>query len=397
MLVATARLNDRQGRVIKLKIDGVLREAPELWDLLSSGTETLVARFPDGREQSVEAVDPNGSRFLRTPPDGDDSNNLEALPVASFNVLVLGDSISWGQGLRKEQKISSLMTEEIRRVNGDAVATIVNYARSGSVLTSGLTPPPIRLDFNLENERGEVPNTNVSVNKQIDDFLAQGHDPLKVDFLQLCAGINDVGLSNILTYLDNRSAIIPQVASHIASPMTSLLNRCLQLFANARIFVLGYYTIISEKSFPRTPDEVDAAVGILTETRPSPHSVFTDTARRNVIANCRAFTVSSRDTIQGVVDGVNAGQRIRVFFVDPDFAPRHCLFTPLRTSLLFGLTIGMTTTDPMRSARTELCGVVHAANDADTLFRRKNCNLAAVGHPKPEGAKRYFNAMKPFL
>src|SRR5438034_7822624 len=89
-----------------------------------------------------------------------------------FNLLVLGDSISWGQGLRDEHKAWYQVKTWLETTGGRKVSERIE-AHSGAVIgsvgDSGADPIPA---LNGEVSRG-VP----SVNGQIDDVLRTYADP----------------------------------------------------------------------------------------------------------------------------------------------------------------------------------------------------------------------------
>src|ERR1700682_1004630 len=109
-----------------------------------------------------------------------------------FNLLVLGDSISWGQGLRDEHKawyqVKTWLETSGRKVSERIEAH--SGAVIGSVGDSGAEPIP---PFDGEVSRG-VP----SVNGQIDNALRSYADATKVDLVLVDGCINDLDARRLL-------------------------------------------------------------------------------------------------------------------------------------------------------------------------------------------------------
>src|SRR5690348_17791621 len=93
--------------------------------------------------------------------------NTMTAPDANFNVVVLGDSVMWGQGLFDNQKIHTLVAAELAQ-HGIVVRHIFK-AHSGAVIGE----PDVRT--NKPPIDGEVPVGEPTVFEQIDDAL-DGHD-----------------------------------------------------------------------------------------------------------------------------------------------------------------------------------------------------------------------------
>lgn len=87
----------------------------------------------------------------------------------SFKVLVLGDSVLWGQGLYEHQKIHTLVTEDLQRsLKGVAVSTML-LAHSGAIIgePDDKPEPPLQGDF-----VDEVPYGSPTLFQQVDAALA---------------------------------------------------------------------------------------------------------------------------------------------------------------------------------------------------------------------------------
>jgi len=192
-----------------------------------------------------------------------------------FRMLVLGDSVMWGQGLRDENKFSYKVRAWIceQRNNGSCPdkedVQIHVEAHSGAVIKKPekdsqkqqedrftRTNSPIRYP-------GEVSNAYPTLWGQVE--LARRHYldnsiPLEqVDLVLLNGGINDMGPTRILApkLLGFLAGNINDFArKYCEEEMKLLLDDVANTFPNARIVVPGYFPLVSLN----TPEN------ILTET-----------------------------------------------------------------------------------------------------------------------------------
>jgi lysophospholipase L1-like esterase len=405
MLLITAIVQDRLGRIIKVAVDGVNREAIEIWNIVFSGADTASATCGSDTVPVEAVLTATGLKFLRAAGSSGGSCPLESLPPAPMQMLVFGDSIAWGQGLRLGSKFSTLVGARLQANNRGAPLTITNFANSGAIIgnapasgtSSGFT---ITLDSAGENTLGEVPDSTTTVHAQIDAFLATGVDPATIDFILLSAGINDIPLSNILTYLNRSPAITSIVTTGVFfRRMPALLSRMLAVFPNARIIVTTYYPVITASSKPHNLAELGLVIDYLTFkiNRPSPGTVFSGTARTNIIGNCATFVTTHLATLTAIVNTINAATPSpfgpRIFIATPAFIPNHALFGPPRVTQLFRLNAVGVSNDPMTAARRPLCNAAYPGPGGDNLA----CLGASVGHPNVKGALAYSRAIISLL
>ena len=190
----------------------------------------------------------------------------------SFRMLILGDSIMWGQGLPEGAKATALVAKTIGQKQRVDV-TQARYARSGAdtwdaneTLLQDLSPfprelPPIlaALDegtivgsgavLGTQTARdaiGEVPDTRPFILRQI---LAARADlqAESVDLVLVNGGINDVAVPNIVLPYKSARLLQKRTRSY-AGHMAATLDRIHAAFPAARIVVTGYYPIISAAS-----------------------------------------------------------------------------------------------------------------------------------------------------
>src|SRR5258705_8822029 len=97
-------------------------------------------------------------------------------PDRALNLLVLGDSISWGQGLKDEHKSWHLIKAWLEQNTGRDVHARV-LAHSGAVIGS-LDDPAGR---SLSELDGELSRVYPTINGQMDLAVKEYPDPAEVD------------------------------------------------------------------------------------------------------------------------------------------------------------------------------------------------------------------------
>ena len=155
----------------------------------------------------IEYLGPNGLRFtLLRPPsvernasgepvsvkvvlaDGTPSNAI-TLVLETHRIVVLGDSVAWGQGLAPAQKFANRVASAVSATTRLGVYTDV-LAHSGAIL--GLTP----LDTtSLPALTGEVPTSYPTIAQQVALFT---DPPSQVSTILVNGGLNDLDIRTVL-------------------------------------------------------------------------------------------------------------------------------------------------------------------------------------------------------
>jgi len=332
-------------------------------------------------------------------PAGDDKH---------FNLLVLGDSIAWGQGLREEHKAWYLIKTWLEKNGGRQVHERVE-AHSGAVIgsvgDSAGNPVPA--------QDGEVNRGLPSVNDQINNALRSYPDPAKVDLVIVDGCINDLDARKLLNAVNTPEGIREVAQQKCGPPMEALLGRITRTFPSAHVIVTGYYPLLSERT------ESDLFMRALAKI------FYTGAARMNdkqlrarLIEISRQWYEGSNQMLTVAARTVDeqlaaSGSRQRVMFAEVGFLPEHSFAAPqsrlwgfdaswLR-KLLVILTLGrvtLKTNDEQRNQRNASCKETFKPSAGETkqqkearLNRIMLCRLAAIGHPNRKGAQMYADAI----
>jgi lysophospholipase L1-like esterase len=343
-----------------------------------------------------------------------------------FEIVALGDSIMWGQGLSEDPAKNQKFTFKVQRfVQEKLPGTEVhlhNFAHSGAQILADDDKDTRPADH------GEIPNYFPSITWQLHRAVAelrggvqrryvpQMHgitDPASVGLVLLDGGINDIGTKKILTP-------DPTILANPADPasgaewvrratreqcvdrMETLLSRVLTTFPNARVVITNYYAIASSQSEPkylwellRIWDVIDEAMEFsndwmmkkLAAQSVAFHDEYTRGLRKVVAEARSAGTVANAPESRTVQMGaprraaaLPAAQPRRVALAEVPFGPRNSYAAP-DTHLFY-----LNEPDPAASARKPAClakyGVLNPL-----------CTLAAGGHPNVRGAELYASAV----
>ena len=332
-----------------------------------------------------------------------------------LNLVVLGDSISWGQGLKDEHKSWYLIKSWLQQVTGREVRETVE-AHSGAVIGSPDDP-------NGESTRelnGEISRAYPTINGQLGNALKAFGDPSQVDLVLVNGCINDLDSRRLLNAANTPDKIRELAQAKCGPPMEMLLMRIATVFPDANVVVTGYYPILSEKTANDLFMRALAKRFYIPE--PGAQRINDKILRARLIAISREWYQTSDQMLAAAAQKIDAqlrekGSRQRVLFADVAFAPENSFAA--RQSRLWGfnaswlrkmlvvLTLGrvqLRTNDERRNQRGDLCEqlfkkpVNEAANDKATRKDRlTRCRLAAVGHPNRKGAAMYADAVGKLL
>jgi hypothetical protein len=346
-------------------------------------------------------------------------NDIKPSGAAPLQMLVLGDSIMWGQGLREEEKFSSRVKCWLQERTNREVEVHVE-AHSGAVISA---PPVAKLSFTAAS--GEVNLTTPTVNEQLDHAIEFYREDRSNPSLILMNGcINDVGVKNLLaasTPLDNLRA---QVRKSCGEDMYELLRRVRKNFSQSYVLVTSYYPIVSLQ----TADNAFLRLMVkkLNNQRPEARQMTDKEMRARLIAiSDEWYKTSTASLVEAVVktnvEAASDSSPPKVTFVEIQFGPEHVFAAPdtLLWNFMFAstnlsgfrkvivlLSFGTTAykaNDHVRESRIKSCEQTFKKpkglkEDKDQKNARQDlfliCRYASLGHPSQMGALIYTEAIK---
>jgi lysophospholipase L1-like esterase len=322
-------------------------------------------------------------------------------------MLVLGDSILWGQGLKTEHKTWHHIKVWLQKTTGRPVVERIE-AHSGAVIERG------SVTDNLTSSNREVNLALPSVHDQIDHSLRFYSDPSQVDLVLLSGCGNDVGVQKLLN-ASSAGEVDDMIQAKCGTPMENLLRRIARTFPSAHVIVTGYYPFFSEQTrndfvlkglarrFFKMQDDV----------RMSSKEVF-----ERLKLNSKQWYDTSNTRIAEAVRKVNEeiGHE-RIAFARIDFPEAYSFAasqtrlwgfnrSPFRTALLF-LSFGkvlLPSNDDVRKQRSASCDDLYKAPVSETSDEKRArkalrlfCRYASLGHPNRKGALLYADSITTIL
>jgi len=314
-------------------------------------------------------------------------------------ILVLGDSVAWGQGLRHFQKMHNVLAKQIYRTAG-FVPYVAQYAHSGGIIGAGL--PRARQQPWWPRE---IPSPHDTLFEQCDvahDFEIDN----RFDLIIVCAGINDVDVTRIFNPLTTPQAISDRTLTYCYTELLQALiyigRRFFPQNSSARVFVLTYYPILSQSS--QLPDPVKVATIFAKEAispppLPSPtgpvnvgYSFRSQPSLRDVlIENSLTFWRQVIERHSDAVASANEHFPNRFTLIDPGISEKQSAFT--EHPLIWGLDPQTEKpTDPLVADRIRYCDA-ELKSEMQSPIAGFVCRRASVGHPNVAGAAQYANVM----
>ncbi len=315
-----------------------------------------------------------------------------------LHLLVLGDSILWGQGLRPQDKIHSL-TAQTLHLAYDCPVRVHHYAHSGAWIWAPTLRPPHpddaamaaghwTLPVNAANRQfiGERPLVQPYIWCQLHragiDLQQQGAVP---DLVLLDGGLNNIGIFEIINPAHD-VAWIQQQVENLRGWIHALLEGVHERFGAVPVVVTGYYALLSRLSFSHPG--ASAAAQILVHMLGGGGLFGVPSQHLQLLSQTFANRINGM--LRGDVRQFNndVGQQLAAF-ADPRFNAANAYAAP--GSLLWELDLGNpltlgAATDDAVAARRAARGGSFGPED----FSAERCS---AGHPNRAGARRYHEAV----
>lgn len=325
----------------------------------------------------------------------------------SFNLLVIGDSLVWGQGLKEEQKFYYLTKQWIKSefLNGRPVDLKVK-AHSGSTIKldpaerSALQLADVSVTSKLH------PEVNVSfptIKAQLEAARREYPDPGVVDLVMLSGSVPEVGVANIISPFESNDKLRQDIELYSFGHMCELLTDTAATFPNSLIVVVGYYPIITRHTpMSRIVNDVLELYNWPRWTKP----IMNNPVKRQIWRLWRGKMID-RSRIWHEDSDEAIGRAVRI--VNEKFGAKRAVFVPTpfdeengygaRQSLLFKVARRGRPADPKGEVRLEECGpaLTELRRETNLRYRTRFCELASIGHPNVEGAALIAAAIRDRL
>lgn len=331
---------------------------------------------------------------------------------SDFEMLVVGDSFIWGQGLREENKFYYLVKEWIQNevfANKRKVNLKVK-AHSGSQIYLHENDLEEMKKCGEDFEKFHHPEVNISfpsITFQVDTAHKEYEKPEAVKLVMLSGGITDLVVANTVNPFLRESKMRELIHKYSHAAMQNLLEHISNTFPEAYVIVVGYFPIVSTKS------RINKITKYLMKIVKFPHPLqflltnilskqFMKIVRKAIANRSRIWVAESNKELRDAVKDANAKcQKTQILFVESPITEENCFAT--KNSLLWGTDDDNKPEDDLYRLRKTVCPAAfkEIKHKPYGFFSTRICELAAIAHPNKAGAIAYAeaikNRLKPFF
>jgi lysophospholipase L1-like esterase len=290
-------------------------------------------------------------------------------------IIVLGDSVTWGQGLLPAHKFANLVAAGLGlpSLGNDAFV-----AHSGAII--GVHNPAT-----TSARDGEIPVPAPMIIDQVSAVPA----PLSADLVIITGGINDIGVDTIVNPLTDLGTLRAATKQACYDDLKTLLVKVLATFTLARVRVTGYFPILSPASNPLVGSAGDPLLHLLGNFNVGfPQTLERDDVLSAVSDRTMQFWQDSNDYMAQAVADANGGAA-NAAFVQMPFIADNALFAPM--SMLWGFAPDLGPEDEVAVQRGQACDLQYPS--PFELVADEICHHASVGHPNVAGAQAISRAI----
>ncbi len=276
-------------------------------------------------------------------------------------LLVIGDSVVWGQGLAEEHKTASIVARHLG-------AKMEMLAHAGAKIG-------LRDSYSVTMPSGEVPCFFPTILQQLHGYAG---DPGDVRCVLMNGGINDVEIQRVFNPMVPQYELELHTRNYCGRDMLALLRKVTRRFPNAVVLLLGYYPGVSHQS---RREGVELLYSLVHGVQFAP-VCEPDLFRDAVVEHCLRFWRLSNGLMRGAAESVNreAGAT-RALFVESGMTEANAAYAP--QSLVWELDLD----DPERAPdEVAQAREATAALVATGPLQMRQCRLSSAGHPNVAGA-----------
>jgi lysophospholipase L1-like esterase len=333
------------------------------------------------------------SELLAATPRGSLPLGSETRIDRPFNMICLGDSVMWGQGLANASKFTTQVQNWLQGQLGREVTNLV-LARSGATISpDGTVPAPWMTDRKLNEVPCSIPYVQDQVKMAHDEFTKDGMPASDVDLVLVDGGANDVNIKTILNPVTTTEAKLrASITNKLRGPMQSLIGKIHYMFPKAKVVVTGYYP-------PVGPDTDLLALAAFLEVLFPAGSLLTPFIKAQLKDQSNVWFEASNTELAAAVRATQGS---------PDF---YYGTTPIQFAKLdsWGASNCYASGDPTSTSRAARSWMYLVAFPDEVFVPRQRacvraglgedplCRDASMGHPNPDGAIEYANAILPLL
>ena len=344
--------------------------------------------------------------------DGKSADSQALAEAGDLNMLVIGDSFIWGQGLEEKDKIYTLTANWLasEAFQNKRKVDVKVKAHSGATIK-------FRKEESLAYQRAERqetfyydPEINVgfpSMWKQIevaaDEYRAVGK-PKGADLILISGGITDIAVEKLLNPFSDQKKLPGLIEKFCRDDMFELMEHAALNNPNAIIAIVGYFPIISNVSVgSRVFNGWLESMAFPRPLKPVANNVMTRTLifnkiKRKVIRLSNIWVRESDRNLRLAIEKFNLrSTNSRAVFIPTPITTDTCFETP--NTLLFRLGRKGRSEDSLYESRRDDCRreLSELKRSTGLKYPVRYCEIASVGHPNQAGARAYADATRKVL
>jgi hypothetical protein len=232
-------------------------------------------------------------------------SNPVTITFRPFNIIAVGDSVMWGQGLLPQNKFAGKIQAWIQGLLETPV-TLNWKAHSGAITY----PTPGKPVYENRSYEGEVPADWPTISHQLglasSPSVQNPAAASDVDLLLIDGCANNIGIITVLNPAGNDNSLRSDTRADCGAGMTNLLSDAVAKFPNANIVVTGYFRYVSSESDLTALIPVFSTVGAVIPPDPLFGGLVVMLGyRARAAARSDEFFQESNSSLQSAVDEVN--------------------------------------------------------------------------------------------
>lgn len=320
-----------------------------------------------------------------------------------YEMLVVGDSLIWGQGLEEKDKFYSLTADWLRKTLSRPVELKVK-AHSGSTLKFHADEAAKYAKADRDENFFYKPEINVafpSIYRQIETASDEyRRDGKTADLIMLTGGITDITTTGVLNPKGDDEELKRDIERHLRDDLYDVIELAAERNPNAKIVVVGYFPVIT--SYSQSSKLLNAWLEALSFPRflkfvpnnPLVRPIFFNKLRKRAIDRSRIWLETSSSSMAEAVARLNKklGSE-RAVFVRTPLTDEHATEAP--NTRLFRMGKGGNVKDVKARERTRDCreALPKLKKETGIDYPVRLCEIAAIGHPDPAGSRMYADAI----
>jgi hypothetical protein len=324
---------------------------------------------------------------------------------SDIEILVVGDSLIWGQGLLEKDKFYTL-TKDALQTKLQPNVNLKVKAHSGAPIFLSEKEELLLRNAKLTGRETYHPEVNVSfpslrhqIDNARDEYIKDGKSAEDVNLVMLSGGIVDISVAGLLNPFGKDLTLSKLITRYCRDSMIRFLNEAAAVFPNALFVVVGYFPIVSpETDTGKMLNSFLEAFSIPRPLKPVANNIlmkqFFKPVQKTALKRSRRWFAQSNEEFQQAVNTINQSQgKQRAIFVKSPLTEAHAMETP--ETKLFRMGKKGRVEDFLTDERKAACNETLKELKREIGLKQsiRQCEMAGIAHPDVNGSKAYAEAI----